>query len=91
MIIKLKCFETNIHPEEQTQDVRYIYYFKDGVGLMELNLTIPDNDDPVEQFIFNMIRLYKGINNYIIYHNKYKYISYIVDDKIGFKKVKMYN
>ena len=73
MKIKLKKFDTVIYTEEHIQEVRYVYSIDDSVGLLEINLTIPEEADPVESFVWDMKDLYRGLTEYIVYHTKYRY------------------
>ena len=70
---KLVKFDTVIYTEEHTQYVRYVYSIDDSIGLLEIDLTIPEDADPVEEFCISIKNLYRGYYNYIIYHSKYKY------------------
>lgn len=73
MKIKLRSFDTVIYTEEHTQEVRYLYSIEDSTGILEIDLTIPEEADPVEQFILHIKDIYRGIYEYVIYHTKYKY------------------
>lgn len=91
MKIKLKDFVTKINPDDEIQDVYYRYSIDDSTGLLALELTIPLESDPVEWFVYHTKDLYKDIKEYIIYHNKWKYILEQADDEIYIQKIKMYN
>ena len=73
--IKLKKFDTVIYTEEHTQEVKYVYSIDDSTGLLEMMLTIPENSDPVEQFVIHLKDLYRYNVPvvYTVYHNNYKY------------------
>lgn len=71
--IKLKSFDTVVYETEHTQEVRYIYSIGDSLGVLEINLTIPDSQDPVEYFMLHLKDLYKGFNEYIGYYKNFKY------------------
>ena len=73
MKIKLRNFDTKINPDEKIQDVKYYYSIADSTGLLGIDLTIPDDADPVEQFILHIKNLYKDFSQYEILHNKWKY------------------
>lgn len=95
MEIKLRNFESNIDPEEKVQDVKYYYSIKDSIGMLEINLTLPEESDPVEWFVYHLKDLYKGFKEYIVYHNKWKYsLEYDKGNKFieewYFSKNKMY-
>ena len=95
MEIKLRSFEAKINPDEKIQEVRYLYSIEDSLGLLEINLTIPEESDQVEQFIIHLKDLYKGFKEYIVYHNRWKYrLEYDKGNKFieewYFSKIKMY-
>lgn len=94
MEIKLRSFEAKINPDEKIQEVRYLYSIEDSLGLLEINLTIPEESDQVEQFIIHLKDLYKGFKEYIVYHNRWKYRLDIDKNKyineIYLSKIKMY-
>ena len=73
MKIKLRSFDSVIYTEEHTQEVRYYYSIEDSTGLLEINLTIPEESDPAEEFVIHIKNLYKGYLQYEILHNKWKY------------------
>ena len=70
---KLRNYDTVVYDEEDTQDVRYLYTIEDSGGFLGMNLTIPKDADPVEQFCIHIKDLYRGYINYVIYHGRYKY------------------
>ena len=69
---KLRNFDTVVYDEE-IQEVRYLYTIEDSGGFLEMDLTIPADADPVEQFCLHIKDLYRGYINYVIYHSRYKY------------------
>ena len=71
--IKLKYVDPVIYTEEHTQDVKYMYSIEDSLGLLEINLTIPEEADPVEYFVLHLKDLYKGFREYICYYKNMKY------------------
>ena len=73
MKFKLKNFTTLIYDEEKIQEVDYIYSISDSVGLLKITLTIPEDADPVEQFIIHLKDIYRNLGTYIVYHTKFKY------------------
>lgn len=91
--IKLRKFDTLIDTEEHIQEVRYLYSIGSSTGLLEINLTIPEDADPVEYFVYRIKDLYKGYNQYDIIHGKWKY-SLLKNwkDELNFQlhKIKMY-
>lgn len=95
MEIKLRSFEAKINPDEKIQEVRYLYSIEDSTGLLAIELTIPLESDPVEWFVYHTKDLYKDMKEYIIFHNKWKYIlEYDKGNKFMeewyFSKIKMY-
>lgn len=71
--IKLKKYDTVLYTEEHIQEVKYIYSIDDSTGLLEIMLTLPEDADPVEQFVIHLKYLYKGYKEYTCYYNRYKY------------------
>ena len=90
MKIKLKDFVTKMHPDDEIQDVYYRYSIEDSTGLLAIELTIPLESDPVEWFVYHTKDLYKDMHEYIVFHNKWKYILEQSDDEIYIQKIKMY-
>lgn len=91
MKIKLKDFVTKMHPDDEIQDVYYRYSIEDSTGLLAIDINIPLESDPVEWFVYHTKDLYKDMHEYIVYHNKWKYILEQADDEIYIQKIKMYN
>ena len=90
MKIKLKDFVTKMNTEEEIQDVYYRYSVGDSTGLLAIELTIPLESDPVEWFVYHIKDLYKGFYEYIVFHNKWKYMLETSDNEIYYHKIKMY-
>lgn len=94
MEIKLRSFEAKINSDEKIQEVRYLYSIEDSLGLLEINLTLPEESDQVEQFIIHLKDLYKGFKEYIVYHNRWKYRLDIDKNKyineMYLNKIRMY-
>ena len=90
MKIKLKDFVTKMNVDEEIQRVYYRYSIEDSTGLLELDITIPLESDPVEWFVYHTKDLYKDMKEYIVYHNKWKYILEYDEDEIYIHKIKMY-
>ena len=67
MKIKLRSFESKIYSDEKIQDVKYYYSIEDSIGMLEINLTLPEESDPVEWFVIHLKDLYKGFKEYICY------------------------
>ena len=90
--IKLKNFTSRIDTEEHIQEVNYKYSIEDSIGLLEIELTIPEEADPVEYFVLHTKDLYKyNIPiDYVVYHGKYRYWLIHTDDGYEFQKIKMY-
>ena len=90
MKIKLRSFDTVIYTEEHIQEVEYLYSIDDSLGILKVELTIPEEADPVEQFVIHIKDIYRGFIAYNIYHNKYKYS--LLKDGTAFQlnKIKMY-
>ena len=74
--IRLVRFNDKIDTDEHIQEISYKYSLEDSSGLLEINLTIPEEDDPVRAFIYSISNLYKYNVpiDYIVYHGRYKYI-----------------
>lgn len=87
---KLVRFDTVIYTEEHTQEVRYVYSIDDSIGLLEINLTIPEEADPVEEFCIAIKNLYRGYYVYIIYHTKFKYMIHIDKNDTSCYKLSRY-
>ena len=62
----------------------------DSLGLLKIDLTIPEEADPVEQFVIHIKDIYRGYNTYNIYHNKWKYSLFKDDSAFQLNKIKMY-
>ena len=90
MKIKLRSFSTLIYTEEHIQEVEYLYSIDDSSGLLKIDLTIPEEADPVEQFAIHIKDLYRGYNIYNIYHGKWKYNIFSDNTAFQFNKIKMY-
>lgn len=90
MRIKLRSFDSNVFPDEKIQDVFYRYSIEDSSGVLEINLTMSEENDPVEQFILKIKDLYKGFNTYNIYCFNYKYTLLVDNNSYQLNKVKMY-
>lgn len=90
MKIKLRKFDTLIDTEEHNQEVRYLYSIGDSTGLLEINLTIPEESDPVEYFVMHIKDLYRGYNKYNIYHGKWKHCIVINRNNFQYNKIQMY-
>lgn len=90
---KLCNFDSVIYTEEHIQEVRYRYTIEDSTGFLEIFLTIPEEADPVEQFVIHIKDLYQGYNNYVIYHGKWKYSllkNNVQDNEYQFTRYKMW-
>ena len=90
---KLNNFDSVIYTEEHIQEVRYRYTIEDSTGLLEIFLKIPEEADPVEQFVIHIKDLYQGYNNYVIYHGKWKYSllkNNVQDNEYQFTRYKMW-
>ena len=74
--IRLVRFDDKIDVDEHIQEISYKYSLEDSSGLLEINLTIPEEDDPLRAFIYSISNLYKYNVpiDYIVYHGKYKHI-----------------
>ncbi len=90
MKIKLRSFSTVIYTEEHVQEVEYLYSIDDSSGLLKIDLTIPEEADPVEQFAIHIKYLYRGYNNYNIYHGKWKYSLFNDNNAFQLNKIRMY-
>ena len=90
MKIKLRSFDTVIYAEEHIQEVEYLYSIDDSLGLLKIELTIPEEVDPVEQFVIHIKDIYRGFISYNIYYNKYKYSILKDGTAFQFNKIKMY-
>ena len=90
MKIKIKNFDTVIYTEEHIQEVRYLYSIDDSMGVLEINLTIPEESDPVESFIQHVKDIYRGFEHYVVYHSKYKYDLLVDRNSYQLNKVKMW-
>ena len=94
MKIKLRSIESTIYPDEKIQDVKYYYSIEDSLGMLEINLTLSEESDPVEWFVFHLKDLYKGFKEYICYHGKFKdrldYDKNKYCDEWYISKIKMY-
>lgn len=93
MKIKLRSFENEIDNEEHIQKVKYLYSIDDSIGLLGMDLFIPEEADPVEYFALRIKDIYRGYNAYNVYHGKYKYTVFKNwKDQFDFQlhKVKMY-
>jgi len=90
MKIRLKRFNTLIDTDEHSQEVQYFYSIEDSTGLLEINLNIPEESDPVEYFVIHIKDLYKGYTNYNVYHGKWKYTILNDDNSFQYNKIKMY-
>lgn len=90
MKIRLKRFNTLIDTDEHSQEVQYFYSIEDSTGLLEINLNIPEESDPVEYFVIHIKDLYKGYPNYNIYHGKWKYSILSNNNSFQYNKIKMY-
>ena len=92
--IRLRNFNTVIYTEEHTQEVEYLYTIEDSNGFLKIDLTIPEEADPVEYFVYHLKDLYKGFREYICYHDKYRYRLDIVKsnniDEVYLSKIRMY-
>lgn len=88
----LKNFDVVIYTEEHTQEVRYRYSIDDSFGLLEINLTIPEEADQVEYFVLHIKDLYKYNVpvDYIVYHGKWKYKLEYNKDEWRMSKIKMW-
>lgn len=90
MKVKLRSFDTVIYTEEHNQEVKYLYSIGDSTDLLEIYLTIPEEADPVEQFIIHLKDIYRGYNNYNVYHGRWKYSIFNDNTAFQFNKIKMY-
>ena len=74
--IRLVRFDDKIDVDEHIQEISYKYSLEDSSGLLEINLTIPEEDDPLRAFIYSISNLYKyNIPvDYVVYHGRYKHI-----------------
>ena len=90
MKIKLRNFDSVIYTEEHTQDVKYTYSIDDSMGLLGIELTIPEEADPVEYFVLHTKDLYRGFEHYVIYHSKYKYDLLVDRNSYQLNKIKMW-
>ena len=90
MKIKLRRFDTLIDTEEHNQEVNYFYSIGDSTGLLKIELTIPEESDPVEYFVIHIKDLYRGYTNYNVYHGKYKYSVLNGRNAFQYNKIKMY-
>lgn len=90
--IKLKTFTSRIDTEEHIQEVTYKYSIEDSIGLLEIELTISEEADPVEYFVLHTKDLYKYNVpiEYIVYHTKWKYSLYFDGGIWELHKIKMY-
>lgn len=79
--IKLRNFDSVVYTEEHTQDVKYTYSIDDSLGLLGIELTIPEDADPVEYFVLHLKDLYKGYPTYECIHGKWKYTLSIDKNK----------
>ena len=90
--IRLKNFTSRIDVDEHIQEVEYNYSIEDMLGMLKIELTIPEEVDPVEEFIHKIVDLNKnkfvGIVNYEILHNHYKYYYDAITNNLS--KIKMY-
>ena len=82
MKFRLKNFTTVIYDEEEIQEVDYTYSIADSVGLLKITLTIPEDADPVEQFIIHLKDIYRNLGTYIVYHTKFKYTLEMSKDNV---------
>ena len=57
--IRLVRFDDRIDTDEHIQEISYKYSLEDSSGLLEINLTIPEEDDPLRAFIYSISNLYK--------------------------------
>ena len=80
--IRLRNFNTVLYTNEHIQEVEYFYTIEDSVGLLKITLTIPEDADPVEQFIIHLKDIYRNLGTYIVYHTKFKYKFEISVDNI---------
>lgn len=87
--IKLRSVDSVHYETEHTQEVRYTYSIEDSIGLLEIYLTVPEEAEPVEQFVIHMKDLYKGFSIYNMYYKNYKYIL-SVNGGFVLTKIKMY-
>ena len=90
MKIKLRSYDSVIYTEEHSQEVKYLYSIDDSMGLLEINLTIPEEADPVETFVLDMKNLYRGFEHYVVYHSKYKYELLVDRNSYQLNKIKMW-
>lgn len=90
MKIKLRSFDTVIYTEEHIQEVEYLYSIDDSSGLLKIELTIPEEADPVESFIHHVKDIYRGFEHYVVYHSKYKYDLLVDRNSYQLNKVKMW-
>ena len=90
--IKLKTFTSRIDTEEHIQEVTYKYSIEDSIGLLEIELTIPEEADPVEYFVLHTKDMYKYNVpiDYNVYHGKWKYWLIHTDDGYEFQKIEMW-
>ena len=92
--IKLRNYDTVLYSEEHTQEVKYIYSIDESLGLLEIYLTIPEQTDPVEFFVYHTKDLYKGFREYIVYYKNFKYRLDIDNckfcDEVYLSKIKMW-
>ena len=79
---KVRNFNTVIYDEEHIQEVDYVYSIDDSVGLLKITLTIPEEADPMEEFVIHLKNIYRGILEYVVYHGKWKYTMHLQKDDI---------
>ena len=80
---KLRNFTSRIG--EVLKDVEYNYSIGDSSGLLKIDLTMYNEIDEEEYFVEQMNKLYR-IDEFIVYHNKYK----LIYNKGNITKIKMY-
>ena len=91
--IKLRSVDTVQYTEEHTQEARYVYSIEDSIGILEIFLTLPEDADPVEQFVIHVKDLYKGFLNYVVYYRVWKYsllLNNIKDFNFQLHRIKMW-